>query len=100
MNRNKLDMISRWPQANMHGQIQQLRSERAKTADLFFGTMTADHSGGQLHQMILILIMANITRVSPTTARESEKKRIDPKKKSVLIQPIQPPDTPFVCIVP
>ncbi len=39
---------------------------------LFFGTVATDHPGGQFHGVILVLIMAHITGVSPATAGKPE----------------------------
>lgn len=35
---------------------------------LFFGTKSTDHPGGEFHGMVLVLVMAHITGIRPTTA--------------------------------
>lgn len=44
-------------------------------AHLFFGTVATDHPGGQFHGVVLVFIMAHITRVRPSTARKPEGSR-------------------------
>ena len=41
-------------------------------AHLFFGTVATDHPGGQFHGMVLVLVMAHVTGVSPSTAGKPE----------------------------
>ena len=53
-------------------QILVLREESSPVPHLFFGTVAADHPGGQLHGVILILIVTHVTWVDSTTAREPE----------------------------
>lgn len=50
-------------------------------AHLFFGTVATDHPGGQFHGVVLVLIVANITGVSPTTAGKPDGR----KKKFFMI---------------
>lgn len=48
------------------------RSLKQSLAHLFFGTVATDHPGGQFHGVVLVLIMASITGVSPATAGKPE----------------------------
>lgn len=41
-------------------------------AHLFFGTVATDHPGGQFHGVVLVLVMAPVTGVSPATAGKPE----------------------------